>query len=179
MALGGEWRLWVRRCISPPVTTSMSGQFLVEDGGLTGAVLRVRQRRHRKLSERHQAVERLVPVRHAVGADHGGGVLRTRLHDLPSLGAPITGASLRTNRRLESARNPARRLSLAVTDKEQPMEQDQTHRGPQRARHRAQRARRGSAQGQGARAAQTPVSNHRKKPRKLSTQSPGEPAGGE
>ena len=23
MALGGEWRLWVRRCISPPVTTSI------------------------------------------------------------------------------------------------------------------------------------------------------------
>ena len=23
MALGGAWRLWVRRCISPPVITSM------------------------------------------------------------------------------------------------------------------------------------------------------------
>jgi hypothetical protein len=56
------------------------GQLLVEDGGLAGAVLCIRQRGHRKLSERHQAVERLVPVRHAVRADHGGGVLRIRLH---------------------------------------------------------------------------------------------------
>jgi hypothetical protein len=44
-----------------------AGELLVEHCGLRGAILRVRHRRHRQLTDSDQAVERLVPVRHAVG----------------------------------------------------------------------------------------------------------------
>ena len=48
-----------------------AGQLLVEHGGLGAAVLRVGHGREPELAHGNQAVERLVPVRHAMRADHG------------------------------------------------------------------------------------------------------------
>ena len=50
------------------------GDLLVEDRGLACAVLGVGHGRHRQLPDGHEAVERLVPVRHAMRADYGGRV---------------------------------------------------------------------------------------------------------
>ena len=60
-----------------------SGDLLVEDRGLGCAILRVGHGRHRELSDGDEAVERFVPVRNAMGANHGRGVLRIPDHVLP------------------------------------------------------------------------------------------------
>src|ERR1700722_3053101 len=58
--------------------------FLVVDRSLAGAILRIGHRCHRQLAYRHQPVERFVPIRHAVGADHGGGIFRIKLQKTPA-----------------------------------------------------------------------------------------------
>src|SRR5687768_3281643 len=55
-------------------------QVLIENRSLPGAVLRIDQRRHRQLPPRHQAIQRLVPIRHAVGPDHGSGIFLVFRH---------------------------------------------------------------------------------------------------
>ena len=49
-------------------------EFLVFDGGESGPVLGVSHGTHRQLADRHQAVERLVPIRNAVSSDDSRGV---------------------------------------------------------------------------------------------------------
>src|SRR5215210_5212600 len=57
-----------------------SGNFLVEDRGLGCAILRVGHGRHRELSDGDEAIKGFVPVRNAMRADHGRGVLRIPDH---------------------------------------------------------------------------------------------------
>ena len=52
------------------------GDFLLEDGRLHRAQLGVGEIARSQLAEGDEAIERLVPARHAVGADDGSGVRR-------------------------------------------------------------------------------------------------------
>ena len=68
-----------------------AGKLLVEHRGLACPVLRVRHGGHRKLPDGDKPVERLVPIRHAVGANHGRGEFRV-FHSVHALPCGVRGA---------------------------------------------------------------------------------------
>jgi hypothetical protein len=56
------------------------GNLLIEDRRLARAELGVRHRSHRKLPNGNEPIQRLEPVRDAVGADDGGGIFWIERH---------------------------------------------------------------------------------------------------
>src|SRR5687768_4471810 len=70
MAFGGACRLCLRRCISPPVITSMPAISCSRIDALSRAELRVRKIAFPELAQCDQPIKRLIPSRYAVRPDH-------------------------------------------------------------------------------------------------------------
>jgi len=58
------------------------GYLLVDDRRLHNAVLRIRHVLGEKLADRDKPIERFIPARDAIRADHGGRVFRIMRHRL-------------------------------------------------------------------------------------------------
>ncbi len=73
-----------------------ASQFLLQDRRFAGAELGVAEGAHGQLTHGDQAVERLVPIGHAVRSDYGGRVLRIERHPAPLRAVPEKTADQRS-----------------------------------------------------------------------------------